>query len=184
MSEFAVIPDGWDEVSYDVGESLSNSDHTEEFDAVWASTDEKISLHVQHTRDEDGTIMYPVVVEQTLDHEDEPTVTVQSHARVEHDRKSAERVAVEFMHEVNDGLHRLTPIGVEETDEFYEYYCLSDSEIPGDISAEQLIDAIDDEQYDDDIEELPENFDPTAGDPAIQIDVFPRHKNEIENDDD
>lgn len=179
MTEFTKLPDGWKEVKYDVGESLSGEDHTEEIDAIWASEDDRIVVMASNSIDEDGTVTFPVVVEQTIDPDDAPVTTVQSHAIVEDNRKMAERMSVEFMHEVNDGLHRLRTMGVEETEKFYEYYCISDSELPGSMTGDQLIESVDGGSYEDEIEDLPEDFDPGTDTPTIQIDVFPRRKDEV-----
>jgi hypothetical protein len=78
-------------------------------------------------------------------------------------------------------------LGVEsdESGEFYQFYCLSDSELPDGMTADQLMDSIDTEQHDDQIEELPDDFDPEKHiEEAIQVDIFIRHEAEVGPTDD
>jgi hypothetical protein len=175
MAEHMALPDGWSELTYEANDV---------FDAVWAHEDEEIMVTATMADDIDG-ITYSVVVEQTIEYENMKT-TVESHALVAESQKEAERMAAEFMHEVNDGHHALRVMGVDEWKEFYQFYCISDSEVPGEMTADELIESIDNEAYDDDIDDLPDDYDPDEdADHVVTVDVFPRHQTEIEdiNDD-
>jgi hypothetical protein len=174
MAEYASIPDGWQELTYETDD---------QFEAHWVHSDEQIGVGVTQSTDADGTETYPVVVEQHVEHEQLAT-TIQSHALVAESRPEAERMAAEFMHEVDDGQHVLRVLDVEQWQEFYQFYCIADSELPGDVTADELIEAVDNEEYDDSIDDLPNDFDPTGEtEQTVTVDVFPRHQAEIETDD-
>lgn len=176
MAEYMSVPDGWREVTYDVTE--------DDFDANWVYEDAKVMVTATVSQDADGSVTFPVVVEQRIE-KDGLETDIQSHALIADTRKEAERMAAEFMHEVNEGHHVLRVMGVEEWKEFYQFYCVSDSEIPGELTADELIAAIDNEEYDDSIDDLPNDFEPDLdAEHTVTVDVFPRHKAELETDDD
>lgn len=87
-----------------------------------------------------------------------------------------------FMSEVNDGRHILHPIGVEQWKEFYQFYCISDSEVPDEMEAEELVELIQNESeqddHDPDIDAI-DDIDPTAEN-VLTVDVFPRHQTEVQ----
>lgn len=175
--QHSTLPDGWEEARYD-----TNGD---EYDATWARSDGQVVVSSHSTRDSSGERIYPIVVEQHL-HDDETGLSteVQSHSKTATSVDDAESMATNFMQDVNDGEHILHLMGVEEWRDFYHFYCISNSEIPGNITADELIEAIDNEEYDDDIDDL-EQFGPDeAGEQTIQVDVFPRTKAEITTDTD
>lgn len=175
MASYTSIPDGWTEVSYDPDD---------EYDAVWACENEQVLVRANETEDADETTSIAVVVEQTVE-KDGLETDIQSHALVADDQAEAERMACEFMMEVNDGHHVLRVMDVEQWKEFYQFYCISDSELPGDLTSSELIDAIDNEEYDDDIDDLPNDFEPGVdAEHTVTVDVFPRHQAEIETDSD
>jgi len=186
MGQFTELPDGWTELKYDTGPKRGDGPYTEEFEATWASEDDEIVVLSRHSVDADGTVTYPITVEQRIE-KDGLGAEIQTHARVAEDRQNAEKLAVKFMEEVNSGQHKLRVMGVEVPDEmdFIQFYTISDSEIPGEMTAEQLIDLIDSEQEPNDISDLPDEVSrEVAEDQMIQVDVFPRHKSEVEGFDD
>jgi len=175
MTEYGSVPDEWDEVEYELDEDDGS------YRAMWTYDDEQMTIRAKRT-DDDGTEQYPVVVEQTIESEAGHRATVQSHARVEDSRRDAELMATEFMHEVADGLHVLRLIGVRSGNGFYQFVCLSDSELPGSMTGDQLADAVDEmatnpDPTSNDIDPLPDDVESIAGagdGGPITIDVFTR----------
>jgi hypothetical protein len=186
MVQFEQLPDSWKELGYDTGPSRGSGPYTEEFEATWASEDEQVLIHSHHSVDSDGTVTYPVVVEQHLAGDGFKT-EIQSHAKIGDDRREAESLAVQFMEEVDQGLHKLRVLGVQEPDQndFIQFFTLSDSELPGDMTGEQLIHVINSDEYGSDIDDLPDEISrELANDEMIQVDVFPRHKDKVKRTED
>lgn len=185
MVQFTELPDGWREIEYDTGPKRGDAPYTEELEAMWVSEDDKIRMTCRHSVDADGQVTYPVMVEQHVAGNGYKT-TIQSHGRVADDRQDAEKKAVEFMEQVNDGEHTLRVLGVEMPDEmdFVQFYTLSDSELPEGMTADQLIDAIESNEDGNDIDDLPDEITREfAKEEMVQIDVFPRHESEVEETD-
>lgn len=183
MGQFTELPDGWQEVEYETGPKRGDDPYTEELDATWASNDEEILIHAEQSVDADGRVTYPVVVEQHL-RGDGYATEIQSHARVGRDRRDAESLAVEFMEDVNAGLHKLRVLGVQEPaqNSFIQFFTISDSEIPGEMTADQLIEVVNAaDDYGNAIDALPDEITrEQAEDAMVQVDVYPRHENEVE----
>lgn len=177
MPEYAVLPEGWVETKY-------NTDDADEYSAQWAHEDHEIVVSVERSMDADGSVSFPITVEQRVGMDGIYTI-VSSHAKIADSGKEAERMAAEFMRGVRDGQYVLRTMDVRKWQGNYNFYCISDSEVPEGITADELIDALDEEAYDDDIEDLPEDFDPQdQADLTVSVDVFLRHESEIESTDD
>jgi len=180
--EFTELPDRWHEMEYETGPSRGDGPYLEELTATWVSEDEHIIVQATQSVDANGTVTYPVTVEQHVE-EDGLATKVQTHARIAEDRKGCEELAVEFMSEVNEGQHKLRVLGVQvpEQNDFVQFYTISDSQVPGDMTASQLIGSVRSDKYEDDIDELPEEIErEMADDEMIQVDVFPRHKSDVD----
>lgn len=185
MVQFTELPDGWSEVEYDVGPQRGDNPYTEELDAMWVSEDDEIRVSCKQSVDANGEVSYPLMVDQHVSGDGYKT-TIQSHGRVASDRKDAEQKAVAFMAEVNSGEHKLRVLGVDMPDEmdFVQFYTLSDSELPEGMTADQLIDVIDSGDEANDIDDLPDEITREfAKEEMVQVDVFPRHKSEVEQTD-
>jgi hypothetical protein len=154
----------------------------EELEAMWVPADAEIRVSCRHSVDADGQVTYPIMVEQHVEYDGLGAV-FQTHARVADNRKEAEAIAVEFMEEVNNGKHTLRVLGVQVPDDmdFVQFFTISDSELPGELTGDQLIEVIDSNEYENDIDDLPDEISrELAGDEMIQVDVFPRHKSEVD----
>lgn len=186
MVQFEELPDGWQELDYETGPKRGSEPYTEEFEATWASDDESVLVHANHSVDADGRVTYPVIVEQHISGGGYKT-EVQSHAKVGDDRRDAEALAVRFMEEVDAGLHKLRVLGVQDPtasesfeNDFIQFFTISDSELPGSMTGDQLIDVINSEEYGSDIDELPDEISrELADEQMIQVDIFPRHTDEV-----
>lgn len=181
MVQFEQLPDGWKELGYETGPNRGNGRYTEEFEATWASEDDKILVHSHHSVDSDGRVTFPVLVEQHISGNGFKT-EIQSHAKIGEDRREAEEFAVAFMDEVDSGLHKLRVMAVQEPEqnEFIQFFTISDSEVPGEMTGDQLVDVINSDDYESEIDDLPDEISrELASDEMIQVDVFPRHKDEV-----
>jgi len=181
MVQFEQLPSNWQELGYDTGPRRGSGPYTEEFEATWASEDDQILIHAHHSVDSSGRVTYPVMVEQHIAGDGFKT-EIQSHADIADDRKGAEEYAVDFMNDVNAGKHRLRVLGVQEPDEnpFIQFFTISDSELPGELTGDQLIEVVKGDEYGSDIDDLPSEITrELADDQMIQVDVFPRHKDEV-----
>lgn len=182
MVQYQELPDGWRETEYSMGPSRASGPYKEELEAMWVPEDVQIRVSCRHSVDADGKVTYPIMVEQHVEY-DGLSAVFQTHSRVADNRKEAEEMAVEFMKEVNDGKHTLRVLGVQVPDDmdFVQFFTISDSELPGELTGDQLIEVIDSDEYGNDIDDLPDEISrELAGDEMIQVDVFPRHKSEVE----
>jgi len=167
------LPENWKEVKYEFGEGG--------LQAFWKHTDLSVVIDVAPNV-EGGHGGYTAVVHQHVE-DGEYETTIDTHAHMADDVPSLEDKVVDFMEEVNNGEHIYRAIGHELWREFVQFYCISTDQVdadalPGTLSASELIDAIDNEQYDNEITELPDDLDDM--DSMLTIDVFPRHKTEME----
>lgn len=181
MVQFTELPDGWSEFEYETGPRRGDGPYTEELAATWASKDETIMVRAQHTVDANGVVTYPVMVEQQVS-EDGLSTILQTHARTAEDRRGAEELAAEFMSEVNEGEHKLRVLGVQVPDrnDFVQFFTISDSQLPGEMTAEQLVEVVGSDDPDG-IHNLPDEVtDEMDDEQMIQVDVFPRHKSDVE----
>lgn len=181
MAEFVTIPENWEEIEYDIGPSRGDGPHMEQFEAMWVSTDDEIRVSSRHSVDANGAVTYPIMVEQRLQKDGLRSV-FQTHARVADDRQEAEQMAVSFMETVDAGQHRLRILAVDQPDDsdFVQFYTISDSELPGSMTGEQIVDIIDSEDSANDIGDLPDDVTrELAEDEMIQVDIFPRHEDEV-----
>lgn len=183
MTEFIDLPDGWDEVIYEVGPSRGTGPYVEEFDAVWASEDEEILVLCRHTVDPDGTVTYPMTVEQMVEAGGYRT-EIQTHSRIADNRKEAEELAVDFMDEVADGEHRYHVMDIDEVPEksVVRFFTICDSSVPGDVTADEVIEIVTNDEFEDvDEDEVPDEiYDEVDPEQMIQVDIFPRHMDQIE----
>lgn len=171
MPDFADLPDGWDEVTYETGDT---------YHAIWASTDEHVAIDASRIDDGANGTYYTAVAYQYIT-DDGMEAEVQTHARTTERREQIEQLSAQYMREVNDGQHVLRVVGHEEWKEFIQFYCVSSDEIPESIDSDEVIDGIRNDQYDDTIEELPDDVDrKQLADETITVEVFPRHKTEID----
>ena len=179
--QFETLPDGWNELEYETGPQYDGP-YTEELTAKWASDDDHIIIYAEQSVDMDGTITYPVIIEQHIEYDGFQTA-IQSHARIGSDRREAESYATEFMQEVNDGEHTLRVLGIDvpEDNDFIQFFTMSDSELPGSMTGDQLIELIGTEQYENEIDDLPDEVSrELAAEELIQVDVFPRLKSDVD----
>lgn len=186
---FETIPsDNWTEIEYETGPKRADGPFTEEFEGKWASNDKHIIIQSRHTVSSDGKVSYPVMVVQEIG-DDELSTRITTHARIADDRKGVEEIVVEFMKDVDDGKHEVRTLGVEVPDDndFVQFYTISNSEVPGDMTADEFVDIIESgkDEYGNDIGDLSDSIDrETAEDHMIQVDIFPRLKEEVDGFDD
>lgn len=170
MADLVEIPEGWSEVKYETSDG---------YRALWACNDEPIAIDVE-ANVQGRDIGYTAVVYQQLEHEGLST-EIQSHARMADNRQEIEELVVEFMHEVNDGQHILRVLDHELWEEFVQFYCINEDAMPGEITAAELIEGLDNDQFDNQIDDVPDDVDPREyADEIMTIDVFPRHKTEVD----
>lgn len=182
MVQFTELPENWKEAQYETGPSRGNGPYMEELDAMWVSEDDHIRVSSRHSIDENGDVKYPIIIEQHVEENGLSTI-IQTHARIGDDRQDAEKQAVDFMKQVNDGEHKLRVLAADVPDEmnFVQFYTISDSQLPGEITAEQLVDVIKDAGDGNEISGLPEEITrDVAEDEMVQIDVFPRHIEDVD----
>lgn len=180
--DFHDLPDGWEERGFETGPQRGDGPYTEEFEATWVDEDDEMVIHAHHSVDSRGEVTYPIFAEQHIGNDEYETV-VQTHNRLAEDRTECEEAVVEFMKESNAGKHRLRTMGVEvpEENDFVQFYCISDSELPEGMDGEQLIDVLDTDT-DSEIDDLPDHVTrELASDEMVQIDVYPRAKAHFED---
>lgn len=170
-------PDGWKQIRFELSEPVEG-ELAEPFDAVWTTDDESVVVFAE-SMIEDGQRepVYSIIVEQRVE-KDGYAAEIQSHSRVEQTPERAVQSAFDFMKEFNAGQHKLRVLGVEQWREYVQFYCMSDSELPNGLTGDTVIDAVDNEEFDSDIEDLPDEPEQYA-DHMITVDVYPRHESEV-----
>lgn len=167
------LPDGWEQVERDVGRRCGPKEDHREYEAAWKSEDHKVVIEASCSQD-DTTPRYPVVADQWITHDGIGT-DIQIAAEFTGTFREAEDRAVELMEEINDGQHLHHVLGMQEWRENYQFYCISNNEIPGDLTADDLIDDLEDEEFDgEDVERMEEEADVT-----VEVSIFPRHQQQI-----
>ena len=181
--QFADVPDGWNERGYETGPQRGDGPYTNEFEGTWVDDDDQMVIHAHHSTDSRGDVTYPIFVEQQIGSDEYGfTTIVNSHSRLADDLKECEEAVVEFMEEEQNGKHRLHTLDVVEPEEndFIQFFCLSDSELPEGMTGEQLVEVLD-ADTETGINDLPDHISrELASDEMIQVDIFPRHKQNFE----
>jgi len=181
--QFESVPDGWAEIEYDVGPSRSDEPYTEELSAMWTSDDEHIAIRCRSSVSATGEVSYPIRVQQVLEAGSLSTM-VQTDATVASDRQDAESKAREFMASIDRSKYDLRAIAAVGPDEnnFIQFFAIYNSELPGDMTGEQLVELIDaNDASGNQIADLPDDVDQELADSEmIQIEVFPRYKEDVD----
>lgn len=180
--QFESMPDGWTEITYEVGPSRGDQPYTEELNATWVSEDEHLYIRTKASVDSTDGVTYPIRVEQELSVEHLSTF-VQTDATVGSDRRNAEELVVEFMESIDRSDYDIRAIGASGPNEngFIEFFTIYNSELPGDMTALQLIETIEQDSSPEQIDGLPDDIEPSLADEElIQIDVFPRYKDTVD----
>lgn len=181
--QFESVPDGWAEIEYDVGPSRSSAPYTEELSAMWTSNDDHIAIRCRSSVNATGDVSYPIRVQQVLEVETLSTM-VQTDATVASDRQDAESKATEFMAEIDRSKYDLRAIAAVGPDEnnFIQFFAIYNSELPGEMTGDQLVELIDSgDASGNQIADLPDEIGSELADSEmIQIEVFPRYKDDVD----
>jgi hypothetical protein len=170
MSSEQIAPPDWNRMQFE----------TDPFEAKWKSPDGKVIVsarYEEHGDDPEMQSSYPVVVEQYVE-SDPYWTTIQTDVDLLASREEALDYASDLMTEIGSDDGRLRVLGHEEWRENVNFYCINDSELPGDLTADQLIDAVDQEA----MAESDSNDDVSQVD--VQVDVYPRHESVVGRIDD
>lgn len=161
------MPDGWTEVAFERDDGLRG---------VWATEENGVTVYASESVDSNDVVTYPVVVEQHVEH-DGYEADIETNSRVESTPEAAIEAAKEFMRVYNDGGLGVHVLGVEHWREYYQFYCIDNGELPDGLTADMLIDSIDnDMDFDDDIDEETEIDD---ADMVVEVSIYPRHETEV-----
>lgn len=173
------IPDGWTEEEWTVAEA----DGYHEVSGKWVNDDRSVVITTRHSVSEQGHVSYPVTVEQAIE-----SGTYRTSLEVHEDQASngprARKKAIEMMQEIEDGRHLVYPLGHEVWREYVQFYVIHDDEVPGSLTAEDLIEAIDTEQTEDAVDVDYDDIDESDVDEIVTVDIYPRHTSLVETTDD
>lgn len=165
------VPDGWIEKEWIVGDA----DQYDEVSGEWVSDDEEIEITARHEVSEGGHVSYPIIVNQKVGN-DEYETWVETHSTSASNAERARDAAIEFMREVNDGQHKIRLLSCETWREYVQFYTISDSDLPDDLTADMLIESINSDDFDSDID----MDEADAEDLDVTVDIYLRHESEAE----
>lgn len=182
MSRYISVPDGWTETRYEVGDSIVPSEiddvgeTIEEFEATYICDEHEIVVEITDSTDhEEGPFArYVVRVVQTLE-ADGYRDDVETHALATDDREQAEQLARSFMDDVNEDEHIIRCIETELWQSFVQFYCIDSSELPDNITADDVIQEI---ENDVDVANVADE-ESIEFDDEILVDVYPRPKDAV-----
>jgi len=183
--------DGWTCREYvvdrDHSEHLDQPDTDPETRAEWETigddTTEAQWIRLDHEYDAlHDRDQYIVTIEQTIASDDYRT-TITTHQRHESSLDDAIDAVGAYMDGVDAGEHTVRCLGTDVWRQYVQFYCISDSDCAGDLSAAMLIDAVDESSsYEVTAADVSGEEEPvsTTDDLVVTVDIYPRHTSVVE----
>lgn len=181
------LPSGWTKNKYDVHRDGDGDDlQVEEVEWVSNDGDHIVTL----TQDLTSRIQSNLLIECSQYVSDgEYEAHVRTHTALATSLPEAENLVVEYMNDVLAGRRCVACLGTERWKEFVQFYVIQDESVPGPLTASQLINAADESDFSSGVDEEYVSDDTSRrdaheeslqqADSVIEVDVHPRHIDEV-----
>jgi len=158
------VPESWQELTFGVENGKRS--------AQWAHDTEPVLITADPDTDDNFPGSYNLIVEQLVG-DDEYEASVTTHASVLDTWDGVESEAIEIMEMVDSGNHVLRLLKTDTYRDFVRFFCISDDELPGEVTADELIDALEDNPYESDVDGQID-----YEDADVVVDVYTRPKDD------